>query len=86
MDKTPNLSIAIDKLLDIINDQNQWRTNGIKNIVILTDLENESQINSLKTSLQEKIQQDVEIKVSYLPGCIYAHVGLNNFAILIEAN
>ncbi|MEJ3572018.1 DegV family protein [Ureaplasma urealyticum] len=86
MDKTPNLSIAIDKLLDIINDQNQWCTNGIKNIVILTDLENESQINSLKTSLQEKIQQDVEIKVSYLPGCIYAHVGLNNFAILIEAN
>ncbi|RJS95424.1 DegV domain-containing protein, partial [Ureaplasma urealyticum] len=75
MDKTPNLSTAIDKLLDIIDNQNHWRTNGIKNIAILTDLENESQINSLKTSLQEKIRQTIEIKISYLPGCIYAHVG-----------
>lgn len=85
-DKTPSLDSAINKLLDTIDHSNQWRVKGIKKIDILTDFSNEAQLNSLKQSIKQKINQDVEIGLSYLPGCIYAHVGVNNFAILIEAN
>lgn len=84
-DKSTNLDVAIDKLLEIINEKNQWKTKGIKRIAILTDLINETQKESLKNIISTKVNHK-EIIDSYLPGCIYAHVGVNNFAILIEAN
>lgn len=85
VDKSTNLDVAIDKLLEIINEKNQWKTKGIKRIAILTDLINETQKESLKNIISTKVNHK-EIIDSYLPGCIYAHVGVNNFAILIEAN
>lgn len=83
MDKTPSLNVAIDKLLDIIDNVNQYRSKGIEKISILTDFKEESQVNELKSIIEEKTNKSIDI--SYLPGCIYAHVGPKNFAILIEA-
>ncbi|KEZ23280.1 DegV family protein [Ureaplasma diversum] len=83
MDKTSSLNTAIDKLLDIINDANQYKTKGIERITILTDFTEETQINELRSTIEQKTNSKVAI--SYLPGCIYAHVGPKNFAILIEA-
>lgn len=83
MDKTSSLNTAIDKLLDIINDANQYKTKGIERITILTDFTEETQINELISTIEQKTNSKVAI--SYLPGCIYAHVGPKNFAILIEA-
>ncbi|MCV3743418.1 DegV family EDD domain-containing protein [Ureaplasma sp. ES3154-GEN] len=86
VDKTLSFSSAIDKTLQTINEINQWATKGIKRIAILTDLENSEQLATLQNLVVERLRQPVEIIHSYLPGCIYAHVGINNFAIMIEAN
>ncbi|MCV3754284.1 DegV family protein [Ureaplasma zalophigenitalium] len=85
-DKSLSFANAIDKALTIIDKENAWKSRGIKRIALLTDLENNEQIETLRKIVTEKLEQNVEVIKSYLPGCIYAHVGINNFAIMIEAN
>ncbi|MCV3728653.1 DegV family protein [Ureaplasma miroungigenitalium] len=85
-DKSLSFANAIDKALNIIDNENAWRTKGIKRIALLTDLENNEQLGTLRKLVTDKLGQNVELIKSYLPGCIYAHVGINNFAIMIEAN
>ncbi|WP_031489097.1 DegV family protein [Ureaplasma canigenitalium] len=85
--KAPSIRTSLKNLLDKTNELNQFRTKGIKKIVLLTDYENKEQIESLKELVIELLDIDhPPFNYSYLPGCIYAHVGVNNFAILIESN
>lgn len=84
--KDKTLEGAIDKTLDLINESNNFRSKGIKNIAIFADLrddkENERYIHHVKKELANVPNFDLAL----LPGCVICHTGRDTFSILIESN
>lgn len=84
--KDKTLDGAIDKTLELINQENGFVSKGIKNIAIFADLrddkDNEKYIEHVKKALAKVTNFDLAL----LPGCVICHTGRDTFSILIEAN
>lgn len=83
--KDLNLEVAVSKALKMINSQNNFSKNGIKNISIMNDLKNKEYGEEIVQKILRILKIDSYTK-SLLPGCIISHVGTDTFSILIESN
>lgn len=88
-DKSLHLKDAIDKTLNIIDKDCQFRKYGIKQAAIVISMSNSTLDDDEKyyEYFVEKLNQEgVTVSKFVLPGCVICHTGTEHVAILIEAN
>ena len=83
--KDKTLEGAIDKTLDLIDEQIHFRKNGIKNVTILADLRDEKANLKFYEYAKKQIGVNIEFSTALLPGCVIVHTGRDTFSILIES-
>ena len=83
--KDKSLEGAIDKTLDLIDKEINFRKNGIKHVSIFADLRDEKSNQKFYDYAKKQIGENLEYSTALLPGCVIAHTGRDTFSILIEA-
>lgn len=85
-DKSLHLKDAIDKTLDIIDEDCEFRKYGIKRCSILPNLCSQEDNEKFYQYIIEKLNTKAYISKSLLPGCVICHTGCDTISILIESN
>ena len=83
--KSNNFLNAIDKSLEIIDQQIEFKKYGIKRYTIMSSLENKDDNEKNISYIKSLLGNEDKYYVSELPGCVQCHSGPNNFSILIES-
>lgn len=88
-DKALHLKDAIDKTLDIIDKDCEFRKYGVKCASIAISMSENSSEETEKYYeyfIEKLNQENVSISQMILPGCVICHTGTEYIAILIESN
>lgn len=83
--KSNNFLNAIDKSLEIIDQQIEFKKYGIKRYTIMSSLENKDDNEKNISYIKSLLGNEDKYYFSELPGCVQCHSGPNNFSILIES-
>lgn len=77
---------AINRCLDYLDEQLQWRTKGIKRAVIVSTFLDQKENEKIVANFKKVLPKDVQLSYVHMSSVIAVHTGMSTYTIFIETN
>lgn len=84
--KTRDDNEAMQTSLKFLDEQIQWTTKGIKEVIVTTTILDKKENERIVNCYKKLLPNNIEIKLEHLPSVIAVHTGINSYAIMITTN